>query len=378
LASDSIAHDAPTTQTDSLFPGPSLWASVEAIAFFRDNEYDSNITKGYSLPGMWVQPKLMYDPLRQIHLELGAHALIFDGANKYPCYAYHDIARWKGNQYQRGIHVLPFFRAEARFQHLRIVLGDIYGAERHRLIRPMFNPEQTLSADPEMGFQLLLDRPRIHLDTWLNWQSIIFEEDSHQEAFTVGTNAIVLWTSPERRLRLSTPVQLLIQHRGGEQDTTSMGVQTLSNASIGLRLQAPTQRRAISGIFAEANVLGSFQQSGSLWPFDTGFAAHAAVGLTLWRSLSFRADYVEAPRHFANLYGSPFFSTLSTKHPGLQFQGMHTLAFNTAYAYTFSHAYRLGAEVETISANTKGKSNFCFSLCLFLRVNPSFLIKRWH
>ncbi len=64
----------------------ALRVEVDALTFFRDNEYSSKLTKGYSLPGLWLEPKLVYTPLSQIELELGAHALIFNGANKYPCY----------------------------------------------------------------------------------------------------------------------------------------------------------------------------------------------------------------------------------------------------------------------------------------------------
>ena len=206
---------------------------LNALAFFRDNEYDSQITRGYSLPGTWLQPKLTYNPITSIHLELGLHGLILDGANKYPNYAYHDIATWKGNQYTSGVHLLPWFRAQADLRHLTFVLGNIYGAQNHQLIDPLYNPEQNISADPEMGVQILLERKYIHLDTWLNWQSYIYELDTHQEAFTVGVNSRIQWNSPASRFHWSTPIQLLIQHRGGEQDVTELGVQTLCNASAG-------------------------------------------------------------------------------------------------------------------------------------------------
>ena len=75
-----------------------LRVEVDNLSFFRDNEYSSSLTKGYSLPGLWVQPKLTYVPLSAIKLELGLHALVFNGANKYPCDVYHDIATGKGNQ----------------------------------------------------------------------------------------------------------------------------------------------------------------------------------------------------------------------------------------------------------------------------------------
>jgi hypothetical protein len=75
--------------------------------------------------------------MKQIALEVGLHALIFNGANKYPCYAYHDIGTWKGNQYQSGAHLLPWIRAKAQFKYLTVVLGNIFGGQNHQLIEPL-------------------------------------------------------------------------------------------------------------------------------------------------------------------------------------------------------------------------------------------------
>ncbi len=355
-----------------------LGVKLDAMTFFRDNEYDSDVAKGYSLPGLWLQPRITYQPLRNVSLELGLHAYVMNGANKYPNYAYHDIATWKGNQYQSGAHVLPFFRVQADFRHLSLIMGNIHGAQQHRLILPMFNPEQNLSTDPEMGFQLLVDRRHIHLDTWLNWQSYIFEEDTHQEAFTVGTNATLLWGREGAPVQWSAPIQLLIQHRGGEQDNTAMGVQTLCNASAGLRMDyRPAGKCALNAFSAEINALGSYQQSGHLWPFTTGFAAHAAVSATLWNHVGLELGHMEIPKQYANLYGNPFFGTLSIKHPGLQFDGMHTTYLNADYHYTFASAYRLGAAVEAMYAQSPGVGSFVFSFGAYFRVSPSFVIKRF-
>ena len=75
-----------------------LTLKVGALAFFKDNEFDGNVVKGYSLPGFRIQPRLAYRPIREITLELGAHATVYEGASKYPSYVFHDIARWKGSQ----------------------------------------------------------------------------------------------------------------------------------------------------------------------------------------------------------------------------------------------------------------------------------------
>lgn len=355
-----------------------LRAEVDALAFFRDNEYDSHIVRGYSLPGVWLQPKLTYNPILPVHLELGLHGIIYQGANKYPNYAYHDVATWKGKQYTSGAHLLPWFQARGTIRDFTFVLGSLYGAQNHRLIYPMYNPEQNISTDPETGFQMLIDKKFLHLDAWINWQSYIYELDSHQEAFTVGLSTQLRWNSPQRRLHWSTPIQLLIQHRGGEQDTTAMGVQTLCNGSVGIRMDyTPTASRVLTHLHAQANALASYQQSGTLWPFDTGFAAHTAVGATLWDRMGMQLGYFHAPRQYANLYGSPFMSTLSIKDSNRTFQGMHTGYLDVNYTHAFSQAYKLGAQFEAFSVHAPGEHDFCFSFGVFMRVDPQILIKRW-
>ena len=83
--------------------------------------------------------------------------------------------------------------------HVNIVLGDIYGGANHNLIEPLYNPELNLTADPEAGLQLLYDSRRFDLDVWVNWESFIFREDTHQEAFTVGLSGRYKLNDPDAR-----------------------------------------------------------------------------------------------------------------------------------------------------------------------------------
>ena len=222
----------------------TLAVDVQSLAFFKDNEFGGDQATGYTLPGFWLQPRLTYQPLDAIRLEAGFHAAVFDGANKYPCFAYNDIAQWKGTQYQHGAHILPFFRAQAQLRNLQFVLGDLFGGANHGVVEPLMNPEVNLTQDPEMGFQLLYDLPRYHLDAWINWQSFIFREDTHQEAFTVGLSQRIALT-PQRSsltphpssLNFYLPIDILIQHRGGEIDDTHTGAQTIDNAALGIGMR---------------------------------------------------------------------------------------------------------------------------------------------
>ena len=354
----------------------TLKVELESISFFRDNEFSSQLTKGYSLPGLWVQPKLTYMPLRQVKLELGLQALIFSGANRYPNYVYHDISVWKGNQYTKGAHLLPWFRAQADFRNLSIVLGDIYGGQNHGLIEPLFNPETNLTQDPEMGFQLLWDRPRLHADIWLNWQSYIFREDTHQEAFTVGTTWRTLLNASGTRLHWFLPVQFVCQHRGGEQNIEGSSVETICNASVGIGAQWNIDKRVLRTFTAEADGLLAYQQKGDLWPFKSGAAAYAAVRLGLWQFLETGISYFAAPRHFVSLYGNHFYSILSVKD-GRDYGKMQTAAATVRFHQTFARGYTLGADAEAYQTWLAGGSEFNFSFGIYLRVNPSFLIKQF-
>ena len=364
-----------------------LALELDAITFFKDNEFEGEQAKGYTLPGLWVQPRLTYQPLDAIRLEAGLHALVFDGANKYPCYAYHDIGRWKGDQYQRGMHVLPFFRAQARLGRVTFVLGDIYGAEHHGVVEPLWNPELTLTQDPEMGFQLLADLPRWSLDAWVNWQSYIFETETHQEAFTVGVRQRILLNRPQQRLHWYIPVDILVQHRGGEQDETDMGVQTITNGGTGLGLQCRADHRVLRSLNAEALVLGCWQQSGQLWPFQTGVAAYASLSADFARGFRVFGSLFYA-QNFVSLYGAPFYSTLSQKHDGARFSHLLTPHVGVEWTHTFGRDYTLGAKVDAypLSAGTlmyaDGQSDDAafannFSFGIFMRCTPRFLLKRF-
>jgi hypothetical protein len=376
----------------------TLGIELDALAFFKDNEFDGNVQRGYSLPGVRLQPRLTYTPIDEIKLELGLHATIYSGANKYPCYVFHDIAKWKGDQYQPGAHLLPFFRATARFKAITLAVGHIYGGATHGFVEPMYNPELILTDDPEMGFQMIVDTRRWHSDLWMNWQSYIFEESSHQEAFTVGwTQNINVWKRKMQEGKthsLGIPIQLLIQHRGGEQDNSGLGVQTIANGALGLayEYQAPANR-IVTGIQAEAMAMYCFQQSGSLWPFNSGPAIWAKASVDFMRDLRVTAGFFSA-KDFCSLYGSQYFGTISTKHAGGRFSSMNTALIGIEYSRTFAQAYTIGAHLKAYLCKTgslvlpadndhpeaytiPGEFRTPFSFGVYFRCSPSFVLKRF-
>lgn len=195
---DSILFED-NTRIDTTARG-ELRLNIDGMGFFRDNEYKGSLRKGYTLPGFWLQPTVSYQPLSRLRLEAGAYMLHYWGANKYPCMNLHDIGTWMGEQTQKGFHILPVFNAHLHAaKNVELVLGTIYGRANHHLAEPLYNPEAALSSDPEAGLQVLWRPSFMDLDAWVNWESFIFDEDNHQEAFTVGLSASLKATVAQER-----------------------------------------------------------------------------------------------------------------------------------------------------------------------------------
>lgn len=379
FAQSSHAYDIDSTHVHTLHVG------IDNLNFFKDNEFSGSVMDGYTLPGFWIQPSAIYYPLSNIKLQLGFHALVYDGAYKYPNYAYQDIANWKGNQYQKGAHLLPFFRAQVHFDNVNLVWGDLYGGVRHGLIEPLYSPELAMTADPEMGFQLLWDISRIHLDAWIDWQTFIFRTDTHQEAFTVGLSSKINLSSEEKSTQLYIPVQLLAQHRGGEIDTiTQNSVHTLMNGAIGFGADVNPSGSIFHNVNIEGALLGYYQQAGNLWSFDNGWGAYLKASSDLGRYFKAKLGYFYG-KDFISMYGMPYFGTVSTKTPGATYNGMSTVFGSAEYTRSFGKNFRLGIFADVYEAfpgemtlpdgiKQSSKSLTAFSFGAYFKVNLDFKV----
>ena len=226
------------------------------------------------------------------------------------------------------------------------------------------------------------------MDAWIDWQSFIFEMDKHQEAFTVGmTQRVHLLRPRPYGWSLDVPLQMTVQHRGGEQDDTDLGVQTLCNGSIGLQLRKTWDRRVLNAAELEVHALGAYQQAGKLWPFNTGSGLWAGAALDLLHALRVRVGWWQA-KDFVTLYGSPFFNTLSLKVDGARFTRMNTVYWSVEYVRLFGHDYAFGAKANGFltdagrlfrmdGSTDPAALRHAFSFGVFLRAQPRFLLKRF-
>lgn len=365
----------------------NLNLEINSTLFFQDNEFDTPMMRGYTLPGFKLRPSVSYSPNENVSVNLGMYMFKFWGADSYPNLAYSDICEWTGKEnVTRGLHLLPFFRVQmATDGGLNIVLGSIYGGMYHRLIAPLYAPELNLTADPEAGAQILYRNRWLDFDTWVNWESFIYKNDTHQEAFTFGISSRLKYNRESSPVHLYTPVQIFFQHRGGEIDTLlTNSVQTLFNGATGIAARYNINHRTIKALELEADALLYNQQVGNLWPFDHGWAYFLRAALDV-ANVHTRFGYYESHK-FVSLMGYPFFGCISTRNPDLTFHKYSTLFLGLNYNHEFAPGYSFGADVAIYhhlpstgyllnDVPQRYGASTSFYAAIHFHINPSFLLK---
>lgn len=366
-----------------------LRLNFDALCFFRDNEYKGCLSKGYTLPGYRLQPTVSYQPLKNLRVEVGVSMLHYWGANKYPNLNYSDISTWKGDQTQTGFHLLPFFNVQlAVSRNFNLILGNIYGGANHRLIEPLYNQENALSADPEMGVQMQWQTKPLDFDVWVNWESFIFDKDTHQEAFTFGLSTRFKANRPERRTHVYFPLQVVMQHRGGEinPDAEQRQVKTWMNAAAGVGVTIHTDNSILTRLNAEADVAYYRQMTGALLPFDNGKGLYLKAEADIWR-FCLRGAYWDSSK-FISIFGNPLYGSVGIHNRDFQMQRNRTVCAQLSYAQELAKGFSWGVQADVF--NTLPTDNFVvgdkvynnnnkvsLAAGIYLRVKPSFLLKKF-
>lgn len=320
-----------------------LTLQIDNLNFFQNDEFKGGINDGYTLPGLWLQPRVTYQPLANLRLEAGAHLLYYSGAEHYPSGRYQGLPYWpdKNKDNGKGLHARPFFRVQlSGFDNrLNLVLGNLYGGANHRLIAPLYNPEHNLSTDPESGLQVLFQSAWVDVDAWIDWQNFIFRQDDQREQFTLALSS---------RIKLGSsgwyiPVQVVGQHLGGEiQQEDHHGISSLLNAATGISYDQTLDRPVLQRAWAGIHLLGYKQLAGSLLPFDQGYGLHADAGVRL-KGFNLQGGYMYADR-FITLLGSPYFGSISASQTDLYPQA-HLVYEQVEYTHSFGNICSIGANV---------------------------------
>ncbi len=362
-----------------------LSLDVDAKLFVRNNEF-SVLMKGYTLPGFRLAPELSYSPASAVKLSAGVYMLHYWGASKYPDGNYLFIPEYSADDNTKGVHAKPMLSVQATAPcGLTFVLGNLVGHGCHGMLPQLYSPELALTADPEAGVQMLYSRPWGDFDLWLDWRSFIYNGSPYRENFFVGLSSRFRFNSEHSAAHFYAPLQMLIEHRGGEIDTNEIpGVNTLTNGAVGLGAVFSTGRSALRSVAVEADVLGSYEQAGAAWPYGKGVAVYAHAHADFF-GVKATAGYYRAHR-FMSVLGLPLWGVESTATSGMLLHDPSTAVFGLEYEYEYVRGFSIrgdmqlchlfGAEACLGSESLGKRSATNFAIGVTFVATPSFLIKR--
>lgn len=218
-------------------PG-ELSLRIKNINFIKNNEYFNPIAaskfilissipgfidksqwiEGYTLPGFFFQPELVYSPSGKVTLRGGIHFLRFSGAGKFT-------------------RVRPIISTTLNIsEKTSLTLGSLSGSDSHRMFDPHFDAERLYTNYAEDGLQLTSKNDHYFTDTWLSWENYINKGDSTREIFTFGESFRYSFSPIADFIHVEIPAQLQFKHFGGQISNYPDHVETFFNFATGLRI----------------------------------------------------------------------------------------------------------------------------------------------
>lgn len=266
-------------------------ADLDAVFFFKNNEYFAPAAEGYTLPGYLLRPTLTWGGDR-LAITGGLQALQYGGMNKARYVRLFAAARWQATDF------------------LAIQMGCLPGPASHAIHEAVQDPEQQLTEKPELGLQLSVRRPRLAAEAWVNWRKFIFIGDTVPERFTAGLKAVIA-PKASSRAAFTLPASLVFEHIGGQISDYDEPMQSLANVTLSptLTLRRDSSSFVKSLAFA-ANLFAFHTMAGSdVRPFDDGWAVSPEVRLVA-KHLEAAIGYFHG-RDFFAMRGNPLFWSIS-------------------------------------------------------------------
>ena len=312
------------SQTPDTVRRSKVSLNAEFEHFFRDNEFSAEKISGYTLPGFYFRPRVVWDVEKRVHLEAGLHWLHYWGATSYPRLISFSAFPEIGEN-PCSSHVLPWMQASVDvLPQMTLVFGSLKNDNGHNLPRPLYDPELLYAADPEAGIQILLDFKYFDADIWMDWKEFIFRGSETQERFIFGFSGKSDLLQ-DKLVNLSIPVHVLAQHTGGEMLAQELDPITVFNFAGGVELTYNGRVELITG----CDLMGFVHNGNAALPFRQGWGVYPHIGMD-FKGLAFDIAYWHGD-DFVPLLGSPHFSSISVNTPGLVFDPMDMLVVNASY-----------------------------------------------
>ncbi len=227
--------------SDLKYDNSKLKVGLENCNFVWNNEYFSPIVNGYTLIGYFLKPTLDYQISPNITLKGGVHLLKYSGIDNFS-------------------KIQPIYSVTYNKNRFSFTMGTLNNTLNHRLNDVLFLSERYFTNNVENGVQVLWKSEKVFLDMWLDWRKFIFKNDNEKERLTFGLSSQLKYKD-SGKWHLSFPMALLIDHKGGQIDTSNERMRTIINTSLGADVDYLLKTKWITKVNFKNQLLGFYDNS---------------------------------------------------------------------------------------------------------------------
>jgi len=332
-----------------------LYLRLENNNFVKNNEYFGNYIEGYTMMGYTIHPSLVYYASPNFRIKAGLFAIQYSGMNNFK-------------------DLLPTFSFHAKLsEKLDFIIGGLRGDVHHKLIEPIFNPENQYTRPIENGFQFLYNSKNMWFDAWVDWEQFIFLGDDKPEKFTAGISSEITFTNPDAFWRISIPAQMIATHLGGQISDYPDAMQTIINLATGVKLNHAMGDGFIRNIGLSAYFVSYHDitaQAG--WDFTVGSALYPVAELE-YKYGSLMAGYWKA-HDYISTKGSPLFQSSSNYKEGYYSEYRDLVTTKLSFTRTFIKQLKIGAMAEVYYDIPAKQLDYSYGINLVF--TPNFFITK--
>ncbi len=306
-----------------------LFLGVNFLGFSKDNEYDNYLNPvitGYTLFGYQFNPYLSYHITKNIRIDGGIYLQKDFGNSNYTTIA-------------------PTLSLKYQQKYFSLIFGNLEGSLNHRLIEPLYDFERVLNNRLENGMQLQVMRDDLFMDLWIDWNKMIYLNDSNQEQLTAGLNL-------NKRIanlgstQINIPIQMVTHHHGGQINYRFSGpVETLFNTALGLEVKHQSVSWVRETRFNGFYVYYKSLSRDLIQPFHDGSGAYFNATLSTKYGLDVMGSYWYG-HEFITVEGGKIYPSVSVFNPAQQHHMMKLFILRLLYNIKISDGLYASARFE--------------------------------
>jgi hypothetical protein len=269
-----------------------LFLGINFLGFGKNNEYFDTTVDGYTLFGYQFNPYLSYNIAKNVRLDAGVYAQKDFGNDEYS-------------------DVKPTLSLKVTNRNFNLIFGTLEGSVHHRLIEPLYDFENVLNNRLENGLQTLWVKGDLFLDAWIDWQNMIYFNDTEPERFTAGVSFNkTLFRSGGFHIDL--PIQVLANHQGGQIDSVDNPVITIYNAAAGLTLES--ESAGFVRAWGLKSYVAGYNTSSNDLPYKEGTGVFINPYVTTKIGLTLMGSYWRA-NQFLTVHGGDLYPSITKNYP---------------------------------------------------------------